>query len=205
MNGKGLLWQLHCFPLFAPNILPQSPSPSPPRPPNHGKRPNLVLRRSGGPHTPPDLPSAPWNPQLPTHHFTRAASATGLSTAPDLLDRHHGPPHRICLTGALVHPSVGPSLTPSSAPSLALHIIPCLTQQIRLTERTIQHARRSLRPLHRTRSTDAILNSTGPASLTPQPHQGYFNLYSLGFSLLDRATVHLPQMSFLVCRQAPQP
>ena len=170
MNGKWLLWQLHCFSLFASNILPQSPSPSPPRPPNHGKPPNLVLRHSGGPHTPPDLPSAPWNPQLPTHHFTGAASASVLSTAPDLLNRHHGPPHRICLTGALHH-SVGPSLTPSSAPSLALHTSLRPPQQIRLTESTVQRARRSLRPLHQTRSTDAIFNSTGPALPTPQPHQ----------------------------------
>ena len=160
-------------PLFS-TLCPQhsspEPSPSPPRPPDHDKPPNLVLRRSGGPHTPPDLPSAPWNPQLPTHHFTGAASATALSTAPDLLDRHHGPPHRICLTGALVHHSIGPSLTPSSAPSLALHTSPRPTQQIRLTESTIKRARRSLHPLHRTRSTDAIFNSTGPALPTPQPH-----------------------------------
>ena len=161
-------------PLFSP-LCPQHSSPEPlpfPSPtPNNGKPPNLVLRRSGGPHTPPDLPSAPWNPQLPTHHFTGAASATGLSTAPDLLDRHHGPPHRICLTGTLVHHSVGPSLTPSSAPSLTLHTSPRPPQQIRLTESTVQRARRSLRPLHRTRSTDAIFNSTGPALPTPQPHQ----------------------------------
>ena len=162
-------------PLFSP-LCPQHSSPEPlpfpsPTPPNHGKPPNLVLRRSGGPHTPPDLPSAPWNPQLPTHHFTGAASATGLSTAPDLLDRHHGPPHRICLTDALVHHSVGPSLTPSSAPSLALHTSPRLTEQIRLTESTVHRARRSLRPLHRTHSTDAIFNCTGPALPTLQPHQ----------------------------------
>ena len=149
------------FPRAPPRLLP---TPQPP------KLPNIVLHRSGGPHTLPDLPSAPWNPQLPTHHFTGAASATGLSTAPDLLDRHHGPPHRICLTGALHH-SVGPSLTPSSAPSLALHTSPRPPQQIRLTESTVQRACRSLRPLHRTRSTDAIFNSTGPALLMPQPHQ----------------------------------
>ena len=133
--------------------------------------PNLVLRRSGGPHTPPDLPSAPWNPQLPTHHFTGAASATGLSTAPDLLDRHHGPPHRICLTGALVHHSVGPSLTPSSA--LRWPFIQALVRRNRSAspKALYKRARRSLRPLHRTRSTDAIFNSTGPALPTPQPHQ----------------------------------
>ena len=100
-----------------------------------------------------------------------AALPTGLYTTPDLLDRHHGPLHRIYLTGALVHHSVGPSLTPSSAPSLALHTSPRPPQQIRLIESTVQRARRSLRPLHRTRSTDAIFNSTGPALPTLQPHQ----------------------------------
>ena len=127
-------------PLFSP-LCPQHSSQSPSPTPNHGKPLNLVLRRSGGPHTPTDLHSSPWNPQLPTHHFTGAASATGLSTAPDLLDRHHGPPHRICLTGTLVHHSVGPSLTPSSAPSLALHTSPRPPQQICLTESTVQRAR----------------------------------------------------------------
>ena len=163
-------------PLFSP-LCPQHSFPKPLPSPlcllplNHAKPLNLVLGRSDGPHTLPDLPSAPWNPQLPTHHFTRAASVTGLSTAPDLLDRHHGPPHRIFLTGALVHHSVGPSLTPSSAPSLALHTSPRPRQQNRLTESTIQRARRSLRPLHRICSTDAIFNSIGPALSTPQPHQ----------------------------------
>ena len=157
-------------PLFSP-LCPQhssqSPSPTP--------QPRQAAKSSPPPQRwtshPPDLPSAPWNPQLPTHHFTGAASATGLSAAPDLLDRHHGPPHWICLTGTLVHHSVGPSLTPSSAPLLALHTSPRPRQQIRLTESTVQRARRSLRPLHQTRSTDAIFNSTGPALPTLQPHQ----------------------------------
>ena len=127
-----------------------------------------------------------------------------MSTAPDLLDRHHGPPHRICLTGALVHHSVGPSLTPSSAPSLALHTSPRSLQHIRLTESTVQRARRSLRPLHRTRSTDAILiRLHRPCFTDAAASSGYFDLYSFGFSLY-RATVHLPQMSFLVCRQPAQ-
>ena len=160
---KGYFGNSIVFPSLAPTFFPRAP----PRPPHHGKPPNLVLRHSGGPHTPPDIPSAPWNPQLPTHHFTGAASATGLSTALDLLDRHHGPPHWIYLTSALVHHSVGPSLTPSSTPSLALHTSPRPPQQIRLTESTVQRAHQSLRPLHRTRSTDAIFNSTGPAIPTP--------------------------------------
>ena len=46
--------------------------------------------------------------------------------------------------------------------------------------------------LHRPCFTDAAASS------------GYFDLYFFGFSLYH-ATVHLPQMSFLVCRQAPQP
>ena len=134
MNGKGLLWELHCFPLFAPNIIPQSPSPTP--------QPRQAAESSPPPQWwtshPADLPSAPWDPQLPTHHFTGAASPTGLSTAPDLLDRRHGPPHRFCFADALVHHNVGPSLTPSSAPSLALHTSPRPPQQIRLTESTVQ-------------------------------------------------------------------
>ena len=185
-----------------PTFFPRAPPLPLLDPPNHAKPPNQVLRRSGGPHTPPDLPSAPWNPQLPTHHFTGAASATGLSTAPNLLDRHHGPPHRICLTGALVHHSVGPSLTPSSAPSLALHTRPRSPQQIRLTESTVHRAGcasptpSSTAPdplhgrhmqLHRPCFTDAAASS------------GYFDFYSFGFSLLYRGTIHLPQMSFLVC------
>ena len=148
-------------------------------------------------------------PQLPTHHFTGASSATGLSTSPDLLDRHHGPPHRICLTGALVHHSVGPSLTPSSAPSLALHTSPRPPQQIRLTESTVHRARRSLRPLHQTRSTDAIFNSTGPALLTPQPHQvisictpSVFSSLSWNCSL---TTYEISCMSTGAATEAPEP
>ena len=108
LTEKGCFGNSIVFPSLPPTFFPRAPPLPLPDPPNHGKPPNLVLPRSGGPHTPPDLPSAPWNPQLPTHHFTGAASPAGLSTAPDLLDRHHGPPHRICLTGALVYHSVEP-------------------------------------------------------------------------------------------------
>jgi len=73
---KGCFGNSIVFPSLPPTFFPRAPPlPLPDPPPNHAKPPNLVLRRSRGPHTPPDLPSAPWNPQLPTHHCTGAASA----------------------------------------------------------------------------------------------------------------------------------
>jgi hypothetical protein len=141
---KGCFGNSIVFPSLPPTFFPRTPplpaSPSP-------KPPNLVLRRSGAPHTPPDLPSAPWNPQLPTHHFTGAASMTGLSTAPDLLDLHHGPLHQICFTGALVHHSVGPSLTPLSAATDPPHQKHCSPRRMCFT--------------------DDFVHFTGPAPRTP--------------------------------------
>ena len=161
-------------PLFSP-LCPQHSSPEPLPFPSPTPQPRQATESSPPPQRWTSHPDGstfrtlePPTANSPLHG---AASATGLSTAPDLLDRHHGPPHRICLTGALIHHSVGPSLTPSSVPSLALHTSPRPPQQIRLTESTVQRARRSLRPLHQTRSTDAIFNSTGPDLPTPQPHQ----------------------------------
>ena len=147
------------FPLFSPNILPQSPSPTP-KPRQAAESSPLPQRWTSHPARSTIRTLEPPIANSPLH---RSRFSDWLSTAPDLLDRHHGPPHWICLTGALVHHSIGPSLTPSSAPSLALHTSPRPLQQIRLTETTIQRARRSLRPLHRTHSTNAIFNSTGPA------------------------------------------
>ena len=204
MNRKGLLWELHCFPLFAPNILPQSPSPSPPRPP----QPRQAAESSPPPQRWTSHPDGstfrtlePPTANSPLHrsrfsdwlvHRSRSPWPPSWSTAPDLLNRRPRPPQRRPFTDSLVRPFAGPSYKPSSAATDPPHRKHCTTRPPKPSSAAPDPLHGRHIQLHRPCFTDAAASS------------GYFDLYSFDFSLY-RATVHLPQMSFLVCRQAPQP
>ena len=111
---------------------------------------------------------------------------------PDLLNRRPRPPQRRPFTDSLVRPFAGSSYKPSSAATYPPHRKHCTTRPPKPSSTASDPLQGRHIQLHRPCFTDAAASS------------GYFDLYSFGFSLYH-ATVHLPQMSFLVCRQAPQP
>ena len=174
-----------------PTFFPRAPPLPLPDPPNHSKPPQRCTSRpAGSTFRTLEPPTA----NSPLHRLAcppLQISLIVMSTAPDLLNRHP-PPQRRPFTDSLVRPFAGPSYKPSSAATDPPHRKHCTTRPPKPSSTAPDPLHGRHIQLHRPCFTDATASS------------GYFDLYSFSFSLY-RATVHIPQMSFLVCRQAPQP